>query len=667
MSARPWRLLAMLALAWLVPRAWAAEPVTLQLKWSHAFQFAGYYAAKAQGYYQDAGFDVTIREAQPGENVVEEVLSGRAQFGVGTSSLLLERHAGRPVVVLAAIFQHSPYVLIARSDRGIQNVHDLSGRRLMMEPLSEELLAYLQREGMRPKDFQRLEHSFDVQDLVQGRTDAISAYVINQPYDLKRLGVPFMEFSPRSSGVDFYGDNLFTSQEWVRERPERVAAFRAASLRGWDYAMAHPEEVARLIRERYSTRHELGYLLFQAERMGELIQADVVPLGYMHEGRWRHIAETYAALGMLPRDVPLEGFLYESAPGVDLRGWWAITGGVLAALAVAAGVLLHIAGINRRLQTDIAERQRAQAALAASEAKFRAFVETASDLISARDLQGFFTYASPNWKTLLGHEAAAVQGRHVREFVHPEDLPSLEHFTQRLLSSRSSQSGLELRLRHRDGSWRWHVASGAPLLDSRGEISGLLSISHDVTESRQSEERIRHLAQFDALTDLPNRLLVFDRLGQALTLARRHQRPLALLFIDLDDFKPINDGWGHAEGDAVLVEVGRRLRSSVRSADTVGRVGGDEFLVVLHEVDGPAGARVVAEKILEALRRPIEVGDRRHRISSSIGLALYPEHGEDADTLTNRADTAMYAAKAAGRDRVRVYSPELRSMQGPGA
>ena len=769
--------------------AWASEPVTLQLKWRHAFQFAGYYAAKAQGYYREAGFDVSIREAQPGQNVVEEVVSGRAQFGVGTSSLLLERHAGRPVVVLAAIFQHSPYVLIARADRGIRSIHDLAGRRIMMEPLSDELLGYLQREGIRAADFQRLEHTFDVQDLIQGRTDAIAAYVINQPYDLRRLDVPFMEFSPRSSGVDFYGDNLFTSEALLKARPDRVEAFRAASLRGWEYAMAHPEEVARLIREVYSTEHELGYLLFQADRMRELVQADVVPVGYMHAGRWQHIAETYAALGMLPRGVSTRGLLYEPDDAAEPGWWWTVTAGSVAALALAAGVLLQITRINRRLKTslqevgrardrlqvlstaidqspaavvitdpearieytnpqfslisgyepseavgerpslvksgmtdpavygelwqhlrdgqpwhgellnrrksgelywedvhiapvkaddgrighfvaikiDITERKRAQAELAASEAKFRAFVENASDLISSRDLDGIYTYASPNWKAQLGREPAELLGRDARDFLHPEDVPAWEAFTQRVLASRCSQGGLEVRVRHVDGSWRWHVASESPLLDGQGRVTALLSISRDVTERRKIEERLRHLAQFDALTDLPNRALVFDRLGQALMLARRHQRPLALLFIDLDEFKPINDTYGHAEGDAVLIEVGRRLRASVRSSDTVGRVGGDEFIVVLQEVDGEAAALAVAAKIRQALVEPIARSGRTHRVDASIGVALHPDHGDDADTLANRADSAMYAAKALGRGGVQLYSAGMTTTGGPAA
>ena len=239
---------ALLLLAFLAAApAFAIEPVTLQLKWRNAFQFAGYYTALWKGYYRDAGFDVTIREAEPGQSVVDEVVAGRAQFGVGTSSLLLAWHGGKPVVVLGVVFQHSPYVIVARQDAGIGSIHDIVDKRLMMEPMSDEILAYLQREGIPMDRVTRLEHTFKIEDLVEGRTDAIVAYVTNQPFHLRRAGVPYLAFSPRSAGVDCYGDNLFTSKQLLERQPERAQAFRDASMRGWEYAMAHPDEIVAMI------------------------------------------------------------------------------------------------------------------------------------------------------------------------------------------------------------------------------------------------------------------------------------------------------------------------------------------------------------------------------------------------------------------------------------
>ena len=292
------RIHALLLLAFLAAApAFAIEPVTLQLKWRNAFQFAGYYTALWKGYYRDAGFDVTIREAEPGQSVVDEVVAGRAQFGVGTSSLLLAWHGGKPVVVLGVVFQHSPYVIVARQDAGIGSIHDIVDKRLMMEPMSDEILAYLQREGIPMDRVTRLEHTFKIEDLVEGRTDAIVAYVTNQPFHLRRAGVPYLAFSPRSAGVDCYGDNLFTSKQLLERQPERAQAFRDASLRGWEYAMAHPGEIATLIHERYAPAVPRDFQLFAARQMQSLIRADMVEIGYMNKGRWQHIAETYEGIG----------------------------------------------------------------------------------------------------------------------------------------------------------------------------------------------------------------------------------------------------------------------------------------------------------------------------------------------------------------------------------
>jgi ABC-type nitrate/sulfonate/bicarbonate transport system substrate-binding protein len=200
--------------------AQALETVNLQFKWSHAFQFAGYYAALEQGYYREAGLDVRLLEAGPGIDALESVLSGQAQYGVGTSSLLLARAAGKPVVVLAVVFQHSPLVLVARQDLatpGTQGIHDLVGKRVMIEPQSDELFAYLKQEGIGLDRLVQVPHSFEPEDLIAGRVDAMSAYVTNEPYYLEASGLAYQTYTPRSAGIDFYGDNLFTTEQELKD------------------------------------------------------------------------------------------------------------------------------------------------------------------------------------------------------------------------------------------------------------------------------------------------------------------------------------------------------------------------------------------------------------------------------------------------------------------
>ncbi len=337
------------------------EEVTLQLKWRHQFQFAGYYAAIAQGFYRDAGLDVVLREAEPEENPVQAVLDGTAQFGVGNSDLLLTRAAGEPVVVLAAVFQHSPLLLVVRAGSGVDSLHGLHDREMMMiESEKAELLAYFRYEGVDVNRLQIRPHTLQIADFVEGRVDAMSAYSTDQPFELMQAGVAFHAFTARSGGIDFYGDNLFTTQEQIERHPERVRAFREASLRGWEYALAHPEEVIDLILREYSQRNSRAHLEFEALRTAELMHPGVIEAGHINPGRWRHIADTYADFGMLPPGFNLDGFLYDPDPQPDLRWiYWSLAG--LGLLTVGTlGWALPLFRLNRRLRQEVAIRRRAE-------------------------------------------------------------------------------------------------------------------------------------------------------------------------------------------------------------------------------------------------------------------------------------------------------------------
>jgi diguanylate cyclase (GGDEF)-like protein len=337
------------------------EPVTLQLKWKHQFQFAGYYAAIEKGYYRDAGFEVTLAEPNGKEDPVDMVLTGKAQFGIGSSELALHRARGQPVVVLATILQHSPLVLIAAGG-GERSVHDLDGKRLMLVPYELELFAYLAREGLSAERLRLMPHTFSPDDLMAGKVDALSGYATDEPWVLRNAGFAYSVFSPRAAGIDFYGDSLFTTEARAHKEPARVAAFINASLRGWQYAMAHPEDVADLIRARYSKRKPREHLLFEAAEMRRLMQPDLVEIGHMNPGRWSHIANVYAELGMLPRNPSLQGFMFDpnSRAGAELLlvyRW-------LAAAVVASLVIGLLAAwqvrANRLLRREARSREDAE-------------------------------------------------------------------------------------------------------------------------------------------------------------------------------------------------------------------------------------------------------------------------------------------------------------------
>lgn len=339
---------------WAAVAASAAEPalehVTLQLKWKHQFQFAGYYAAIAQGYYHEAGLDVELREAQPGADPVESVINGTADFGVGTSELLLLRGQGKPVVVLAAIFQHSPLVLLTRRTSEVSDLQALHNQPIMIEPQSAELFAYFRDEGIDPAKLHIVHHTFEVRDLLERKVAAMSAYETDEPFLLRQAGVEYLVFTPRAGGIDFYGDNLFTTERVLRESPERVRRFREASLRGWDYALAHPQEIIALIQQRYGQRKSREHLEFEATQTAQLMHPGLIEVGHMNPGRWRHMADTYAEFGMLPRGFDLGGFLYDPNPRPDFTWVYWTLGMAALGLIAALGWVLPLVRLNRRLR-----------------------------------------------------------------------------------------------------------------------------------------------------------------------------------------------------------------------------------------------------------------------------------------------------------------------------
>ena len=196
--------------------------------------------------------------------------------------------------------------------------------------------------------------------------------------------------------------------------------------------------------------------------------------------------------------------------------------------------------------------------------------------------------------------------------------------------------------------------------DEYGKPVRMIGTHADITERKNIEQKIQLMAHYDALTELPNRILIDDRLKQALAQARRENNFLALMFLDLDKFKPVNDTLGHDIGDMLLKQVAKRLQLSVRATDTVARIGGDEFIVLLPTIEETTDAVIVAEKILEALNQPFEIAGHTLNISSSIGIALFPQHASDDHGLLVNADTAMYYSKSAGRNNIQLYREDMK-------
>lgn len=502
--------------------------VRVQLKWFHQFQFAGYYVALEQGLFRDAGLDVTLIEGGPHINPTEAVLAGEAEFGIGTSGLVVTRSRGRPVLAVAAIFQHSPYILVAREDDAVTSVQDLAGRTVMVEPYAEELLAYLHVVGVNPDSLLMTEHSGNPTDLYPDGPVAMTAYTTTEPYILDQAGLPYRVFDPKTAGIDFYGDTLFTTEAFASANNAVVQAMQEAVVRGWRHALNNVDESIALIEQDYHSAFSPAHLRFEADNIRRLLIPDMIEIGYMNPERWQHIAEVFAATGLLEQQVDIEDFLFSPDQPRDWR--WVLYTSAISGLVIliCAMLLWRFITLNRALRAEIVARQE-----------------------------------------------------------------------------------LELEL--------------------------------------------RRLAVTDVVTGLLNRRGFLDVMARELERQSRSQRPFALMELDIDHFKDINDAYGHAVGDKVLLQVAGICREFTRGVDVVARIGGEEFMIGLPDT-GMDEARSIAERILQRLREaPVALRDEgcAVEVAASIGL-ICRRHDEPVNQMMQRVDEVMYQAKRQGRDRLVV-------------
>jgi diguanylate cyclase (GGDEF)-like protein/PAS domain S-box-containing protein len=293
-----------------------------------------------------------------------------------------------------------------------------------------------------------------------------------------------------------------------------------------------------------------------------------------------------------------------------------------------------------------------------SKAVLAAIVESAEDAIVGKTLDGIIRTWSPGARRMFGYEAAEIIGKSVTILL-PADRQDEERLILERIRAGERIETFESQRVCKDGSVVDVSLTISPIRSESGAIIGASKIARNITERKRQESRIEHLGTHDGLTDLPNAILIRDRTAQAILHARRSGRHVALLFVDLDRFKLINDGYGHPFGDDVLRAVAARLVVALREGDSVARLGGDEFLILLHEVGKRADAYSVTQKVLELIRRPIEIAGRTVHLTASIGVSLHPQDGDEVETLIGNADIAMYRSKEHGGDFYHFFTTEM--------
>lgn len=310
---------------------------------------------------------------------------------------------------------------------------------------------------------------------------------------------------------------------------------------------------------------------------------------------------------------------------------------------------------------DVTERQQSLNALQESELRFRTIVTTTREGIWLLDEHAQTIYANERLTHLLGYSLDELQDHSPCEFMDEAERPEAERHFERCAQGLTEQH--DYQFRHKDGSGIWTILSTAPLLNHDQEFTGALVMLTDITERKHIEQQLQHNALYDALTSLPNRALFQDRLERAFTAAKRHPEYLfAVLFLDFDGFKIINDSLGHTVGDQLLIAIAQRLQTCLRSADTVARMGGDEFTILLDGITDLGEATQVAERIQSAVKQPFDLSGQRVFAPVSIGIALNTPDYERPEDLLRDADTAMYRAKALGRARYEIFNVAMHTQ-----
>ena len=799
--------------------------VRLHLKWFHQFQFAGYYAAQIKGFYRAQGLEVELIEGSRAQPTDKAVLEGAAEFGVyDGGDLIYRRLRGEPLMAVATIFQHSPYVLLSKKSSGIRQPADLVGKRVLISQDQGDapILAMFWREGIKvgstydktPVEFGA--HTWDFLEIARGKADAMSAYGIEIDNIARQYGFEPAVLNPLDYGIDFYGDTLFTRTDFAAKHPQTVERFRRATIEGWAYALAHPDEIIEHILSLPSGRAfrlDRPALENEARAVKKIMLPNLVEIGHVNPGRWEQMAMYYRELGMVAPEASLDGFIYTpEAEGARLQRWLHYLFVVLVAVFVAAVVcaawvfsLRRQVGLQTlRLTREIDDRRVVESALRKSETDLQITLSSIGDGVIAADIEGRVTRMNPTAERLTGWKFEEAKGEpldRVFEVVNAETrakvvspvrqvlekgqviglanrtllisrtgeefqiadsaapirdldetivgvvlvfsnvteryrIQETLHETQAILQSaldqspagisiadaptgtlryvndeglrirgeardeiaygmnleqffgvrrlsgldgkelelhdiplaRASQFGeassREMKIFRADGSVRYLMSRASPIRNQAGTVVAGVSVFLDITETKLAAERIHSLAFFDQTTLLPNRRLLMDRIEHALVTAPRHERGGAILFLDIDHFKNLNDTFGHDVGDELLSCLAQRLKACVRDEDTVGRFGGDAFVVVLEDLNpaptlSATQCEAVARKILSALSRPFELANAPFQTSVSIGIALF-EKANDAAELIKRAEMAMYQAKAGGRNDLCFFDPQMQ-------
>ncbi len=464
--------------------------VKLQLKWKHQFQFAGYYAAIEKGYYKELGIEVELVEANTTELPIDALINGNAQFATSTSDIILLRAAGKPVVLLATIFQHSAQILLVSETSKIEYVHNLSGKRLIIEPHAADIIAYMKDEGVPLNKVIQLPHSFDINMLVENKADAMTAYLTDEPFLLQQKSFAYKIFTPISGNIDFYGDVLITSEQLLKDNPKLALDFRIASLKGWEYAMKNSDEIIELIYNKYSKRHSKEHLAFEAEQMRKLILPDVVPIGYSNHRRWEKTVKIYKETGLLGDNVSITGLFYTDYINKLNIPWnMFIPLGLL--FLFLSTIAFFFYRYTQKLKAQINQNKHISNTLVETEKQYQTYFDQSMLGMATTSLEKGWLEVNDVICNMFGYTREEFFKLTWDKMTYPDDLEKDLSQFKRVQEGEIDSYSMDKRFFRKNGDIFYSALTVNAVHKTDGSIDYMIAILSDITEQKETEKALR--------------------------------------------------------------------------------------------------------------------------------------------------------------------------------
>ncbi len=737
----------------------SSEKVSLQLDWLHQFQFAGYYMAKEKGFYKQRNLKVNIKEFTKNTKLTEEVLNSTVNYAIGKSSVVIDKMEGKDLVLLSAIYQTSPMVLISLAKSNIRKIEDLKNKRVSLTNdarMMASINSMIKSQDLDTKDIIYKEHSFNIEDLINAKTDAMACYISNETYTLEKRGIDYNVHNPSDYGFDFYGGILFTSKKELEDHPSRVKDFTQASLKGWKYAFDNIEETAKIIFNKYNTQNKtLDSLVYEGRILRTLSGYENGLLGNIDIKKIEELRKIYLllSLGNISAKSNLDDFLYDSkkiylskeekkylennnitlvvneiAPfvfkndekymGMAIDYWNLIKekiGYIKSKIKRIRNKEKAIEFVKKNENSlkfyfqsyeneDILKKSSLiyDIPIALSTLKDKSFV---SDILDLKNKK-IVIYESSDWvlkfknkyknlefisvssikeafSLLRDGEVFGIAGKLpvllylVNEGLYPnikisgifedkyklkfglnQDNDILLNIINKAILSLDEQEKKKIFTKyystiHYQSSleYGWIYKIFLPLfLIIIAALIIIVRLKQEIQKKQEVENHLSEIANLDTLTQIYNRGKIEKIFEIEILRTKRYNRDLSIIFIDIDDFKRINDTLGHKAGDKVLIKLVKCIKKHIRASDYLGRWGGEEFIVILPETTS-AQAKELAYLIKTRINE--YNFDTNKQISASFGVTQFKKD-DSFNSFIERADNAMYYVKRNGKNGVKA-------------